>query len=248
MKPSCLYFLMAIVLFGCSKDDQKPKACFEISSTSIKVGDTIKLNNCSENSKSFIWIFGDGTESFEKAPLHSFSNNGIYSVKLLSVNENLIDSISKTINVSYSGFYFAENFEEAKTNNNWILLDLYRPITFDNYMGSKALHMLTEYCWCEKDHGSAIRNITNLEGKKKFKISVETNYEGKIDLIQMRNGNMISYNNQKNYSYNFEKISLTASFELRKTDTLQIILSYKYGGMISGPYDCYFDNIIMFEE
>jgi len=54
----------------------------------------------SQNAISFNWDFGDGTNSIEKNPIHTYSTAGIYTVNLTVSNENGINSKLATINVS----------------------------------------------------------------------------------------------------------------------------------------------------
>jgi PKD repeat protein len=47
---------------------------------------TINFNNLSTNATSYIWDFGDGTFSTQANPQHSYSNPGVYTVKLIARN------------------------------------------------------------------------------------------------------------------------------------------------------------------
>jgi PKD repeat protein len=77
---------------------QKPTACFNYSpAIDLKVGDSIKFENCSSNSNYFEWSFSDDTYSQEKVPYHIFEKSGKYSVRLKAINGDSIDTILKTI-------------------------------------------------------------------------------------------------------------------------------------------------------
>ena len=53
----------------------------------------------SENAVSLIWDFGDGMNSTEQNPVHTYSEAGNYTVNLTASNENGTDSKFATINV-----------------------------------------------------------------------------------------------------------------------------------------------------
>ena len=79
-----LFFLMS-----CNDDDPAevpppPKACFEASKTTVKVGVEISFSNCSQNAVEYRWDFGDGNTSTESAPSHVYTEAGSYTVKLLA--------------------------------------------------------------------------------------------------------------------------------------------------------------------
>jgi PKD repeat protein len=99
-----VFFLLVVaVLIACEekKDEIYPTACFTFSpDTGIKMGDTIKFINCSENNISFVWDFGDGTTSIDSTPTHVYEKNGRYLVVLSAKNENLVDTVSKYIQVN----------------------------------------------------------------------------------------------------------------------------------------------------
>ena len=61
----------------------------------------IQFDNCSENGNTYIWNFGDGTESILEHPTHIYNDSGTYVVQLLAFNTNGdSDTIIDTIEVS----------------------------------------------------------------------------------------------------------------------------------------------------
>lgn len=66
----------------------QPKASFEISDTMGCVPFTIQFTNTSTNGSQFIWIFGDGDTSYFSNPVKTYTDTGVFEVKLL-----LYDSI-----------------------------------------------------------------------------------------------------------------------------------------------------------
>lgn len=97
------YYLLFLILFvTCEKDDSKNqtlKACFSIPDAPINVGDTISFHNCSENSVSYHWDFGDGQSSTDKEPEHTYNKIGEYKITLLASNDNLVDTFSINLSV-----------------------------------------------------------------------------------------------------------------------------------------------------
>jgi hypothetical protein len=144
-------------------------------------------------------------------------------------------------------FEYIENFEDTITYHNWKLVTNYHNL-FEKYSGSTALYIEVVYCNCNNSYGSATNNFTNFEGEKIFNLSGTTTNEGKITLQQLRNGNIIRSDSVINIDYDYRTVSLLDTFIAKKSDTFQIILSYRYNGAISGPSGCYFDNIELIER
>ena len=61
---------------------------------------TVQFNDSSENATSVNWDFGDGNNSTEKNPIHTYSTAGNYTVNLTVSNENGTASKLAAINVS----------------------------------------------------------------------------------------------------------------------------------------------------
>ncbi len=64
----------------------QPTANFNIGNTSGCVPLTITLNNLSVGASSYLWQFGDGTSSTLQNPVKTFTNQGVYWVRLISTN------------------------------------------------------------------------------------------------------------------------------------------------------------------
>lgn len=90
-------FMQAILLLGvftlftfnsCKKDDdpvEKPIASFqfEVSQTNFL---QVTFTNFSQNATSYTWTFGDGETSTEANPIHTYADEGNYTVKLTAKN------------------------------------------------------------------------------------------------------------------------------------------------------------------
>ncbi len=58
----------------------------------------VQFINNSSNANSFLWYFGDGDTSTQTSPIHTYTNIGIYDVKLIAYGDSTFgdDSITKT--------------------------------------------------------------------------------------------------------------------------------------------------------
>lgn len=88
-----------------------PIACFDITESTIKVGDTLQISNCSEKADSYVWGFGDGATSTAEAPQHTYEKPGTYAVSLTVENEYGTDDASADITVTPSSVLLKDGFE-----------------------------------------------------------------------------------------------------------------------------------------
>ena len=89
-----LVAFMAIAAVSCKKeavDAPKPRFTYDAS------GLVVTFTNQSENADSFVWEFGDGANSTEKNPVHTYADYGTYTVKLTAKNAGSSKSISDDI-------------------------------------------------------------------------------------------------------------------------------------------------------
>lgn len=78
---------MTALFMGCKKDkvapeEATPMASFTVSNSNVKIGETVFFSNNSTSASRYEWSFGDGHSSTDNSPIHSYSNAGIYTVKL----------------------------------------------------------------------------------------------------------------------------------------------------------------------
>jgi PKD repeat protein len=101
MKKVC-YLLNLLILVALASCQKTPTASFTTSTTSPEAGEIVRFNNTSENGESYNWDFGDGGNSTQENPEHTFSNEGTYSISLevLSKNGKKKDIATSTITVS----------------------------------------------------------------------------------------------------------------------------------------------------
>lgn len=132
MKKILLFGLVlgASLFYACSSDDDNvdpvinPVARFSFSvsgSNDLQVAFT----NSSENASSYAWSFGDSKTSTEESPSHTYSEAGVYEVKLTASNAagSLSDEFAQMVAVG--GVPFASFTWEADENDPAI-------ITFSN--------------------------------------------------------------------------------------------------------------------
>jgi gliding motility-associated-like protein len=80
-----------------------PKITSNFSYTVIPCSDTVKFTNLSittASTQTAIWNFGDATTSTTLNPIHTYSNNGTYTVTLVSSNGTCSDSIKLPVNIN----------------------------------------------------------------------------------------------------------------------------------------------------
>ena len=79
--------------------DADPVADFNIDMTIAGVGELVTFTNNSLNAMDYEWDFGDGNVSTDVNPTHTYDAVGVYTVKLTAKNNDLEDSVEKTIEV-----------------------------------------------------------------------------------------------------------------------------------------------------
>jgi len=103
--------LMALLAFGCKKDDENnpststqsptpPSANFTYTGAGIFAPATVQFTNTSTNATSFLWDFGDNGTSTQQDPSHTYTNGGTYTVRLTATGAGGSNSITKTVNIS----------------------------------------------------------------------------------------------------------------------------------------------------
>lgn len=81
-----LIAIIAVLFFSsCQKE---PQPSFTASQTSAYVGDDINFTNNTVDGETYSWDFGDGNTSTDANPTHSYSEAGIFSVKLTAYSKN----------------------------------------------------------------------------------------------------------------------------------------------------------------
>jgi len=86
-----------ILVSDCKKDPPPPIADFSFTGDNAPAPCDITFTSSSTNADSYYWEFGDGTNSKEKNPKHTYNTEGTYSVKLTAEGEGGTNSISKSL-------------------------------------------------------------------------------------------------------------------------------------------------------
>ncbi len=107
MKRIIMTILVLTFYFGCDNitesDYSIVTACFShLTGGDLQSGYYVTFHNCSENANSYLWDFGDSTQSIEKDPIHIYDTDGAYTVSLIASNESNLDTSIKTILVDWN--------------------------------------------------------------------------------------------------------------------------------------------------
>ena len=95
-----------------------PVANFTSNVTSGKDPLTVQFTDLSTNATSWYWDFGDGFNSTEQNPIHTYSTAGNYTVNLTAINGNGKDSKLATITVEAVPEKPIASFSETPTSGN----------------------------------------------------------------------------------------------------------------------------------
>lgn len=92
--------ILALIIFAaCQKE---PSSCFTISEERVGINESVAFIDCSTDTHSFLWDFGDNSTSNTSNPTHSYSTLGSYTVELTTFSKNgkKSNSTKKTITVA----------------------------------------------------------------------------------------------------------------------------------------------------
>jgi PKD repeat protein len=102
----------------------RPKSDITIANfTSTNSGYTVDFENESWRATSYSWNFGDGFNSIDENPSHTYASNGNYTVELIAESVCGNDTTSALINLPLLGLNENEsNFELSHTGENQYVL------------------------------------------------------------------------------------------------------------------------------
>ena len=89
------------------------------------------INESSPDATSFEWDFGNGFTSTDKEPTISYSDDGIYNIKLISYNSFLCtDTLVKLYELMFKGLYVPNAFSPIPPNSTNVpeLFNLFKPV------------------------------------------------------------------------------------------------------------------------
>lgn len=90
--------------------DPSPTIVANANPLTVPVGGTVNFNNNGSVATSYNWIFGDGTNSTQGSPSHTYNADGTYNVVLSGVLGNCTSTDTITIIVGNGGPTSIENF------------------------------------------------------------------------------------------------------------------------------------------
>lgn len=92
-----------IIFVSCSKKDTisspPPAANFSYSGAGLAPAN-VSFTNTSSNATSYSWDFGDNATSYQPNPSHTYTQGGVYTVKLTATGNGGSHTTSKTVNIS----------------------------------------------------------------------------------------------------------------------------------------------------
>ena len=201
-----------------------PIADFIVNQNLIKEGDSVSFFDKSHNSPdNWIWTFGDGESSILKNPVHSYVEEGFYTVKLVVSNSSGTDSIIKSnfievednspiadfiADTSIVGINDVINFTDLSLNDpstwNWNFGDgntsnLQNPSHSYNIIGNYTVSLTASNAY-----GSDSENKTNfikvIDKNPIAEFKADTNIVGIYDTINFTD---LSLNNPTSWQWDF---------------------------------------------
>ncbi len=170
-------YWVSVTKYGCTQSDtinvsflQFPVAAFTVS---VPAGSkTATFNNTSSNGNIYDWDFGDGFNSTQQNPTHTYSNAGVYTVTLIVSNDCGPDTFQTTVQIFPTGIDAISGLEVFRIfpvpSNGQLLLSV---------QTGKALHLTLE--------------LLSIEGKLIHSIDlgiISGTYSKSMDFSQLAKG------------------------------------------------------------
>lgn len=100
---SQLFFLLTlfnIFFTSCKKEAVNPAPTADfVYSGNGNAPSLVSFVNTSQNADTYLWDFGDNSTSTEKDPKHTYTNAGVYTVRLKATGKGGDASVTKTVNI-----------------------------------------------------------------------------------------------------------------------------------------------------
>lgn len=96
-------FLFALILasaFFSIQCEESLESCFSVEYPYYEPMEPVRFDNCSMGADSYLWDFGDGYQSTAQHPVHSYANNGNYTVTLVAKRGDMQDMVRETVIVN----------------------------------------------------------------------------------------------------------------------------------------------------
>lgn len=197
---SILLFTTISILISCQKE-KEPVASFSLSKTIAEIGEEIVFTNNSQDATTFQWNFGDGNTSAIESPVHSYQNEGRYTVSLTATGEGGNNTATNDIEITVPkniipgvgamNIALEERWQSAKTKLGGDITK-YGFILVSIGGGSVIIHPVES-----KSKGillyliSANHSVTMSDNDIVFLISLDDNFIGQTEK-QIRMGSTLS--------------------------------------------------------
>lgn len=106
---------LGVLLFSACDKEKLPTADFIFTVDGL----TVTFDNFSKDADSYLWDFGDGNTSTETDPVHAYTDEGTYTVKLTAKNSDGEDTYSESIAVTRPAITVNSDFSD------WESYDVY---------------------------------------------------------------------------------------------------------------------------
>lgn len=131
MKRVCLMWACLCGLAGLA-NGQKLMAGFTMNATHAEAPATIAFTNTSQGAESYVWDFGDGTQSTEMSASHRYTHAGKYEVSLTAAKGKKTDTMTQSVTIDPP----AKCLIEITTDYGVMMAELYdaTPQHRDNFL------------------------------------------------------------------------------------------------------------------
>ncbi|WP_048107514.1 PKD domain-containing protein [Methanosarcina barkeri] len=167
-----------------SSDLSIPVTSFSASPTSGKSPLTVSFNGQSTGSPTaWKWNFGDGSNSTEKNPVHTYNESGLYSVKLTASNSNGSNALTKTgyiavvSNVSNTS---VTSFSASPTSGKV-------PLTVNFTDKSTGKPSSWKWTFGDGDNSTEMNPVHTYNKSGNYTVALTTTSEGGSDKVQKSN-------------------------------------------------------------
>jgi PKD repeat protein len=118
-----------------------PVSTFNITNNFGGTQGKIKLNNLSTGATAYYWDFGNGKTSEDENPVLTYTEDGTYTIKLISLNEfDCADTTFYEYELLFKGLYVPNAFSPSSSN---LSVRLFKPIG----MNLKQYHVMVFDTW-----------------------------------------------------------------------------------------------------